>query len=872
MSEPPHTGPVHPSFPLAATVGLILLVAVKAFAAPVVRRDVPSSVRPVSADMLNQLPANRDFRAILDLHNKARGAVGAPPLGWNNELAAHAQEYANILASSGTLQHSSRVGRENERENIIVGNPSGITPVGMAMTWINEGRLFRPGVFPNTCNGDWSVCGHYTQIIWPTTRFVGCGYARGRYQALVCRYTPPGNRDGVAIGPGLGTSTREAGNRRCTNSNGMVINCANDEQIDNGGGGQIDNGTNDKDKQCLVDVNLHRPISVAPDEPVIADATELNPGATTLRNDDADWQLGREGGAGTLPVVTLQTDIDRANNANENDLVKVDGINANGRPGVYLFAFPTHAEADRDLGTEVRTVGGGRGASAQELAYFSSATKAAAVPGLPRVIPAGTTSFWTEAKLGGRYRMVIGKLVEGAAPGDVRYDAETNAAYYMKEGSRTPAFECDDQATLTAAVIDIFQQERSKRLTAFDVYWASRPHFRAEVWPGGQRFSWGEPFRLGAAVRNMPGTAVNGERIASMERDAEDVRGDGNASLTGPRVNKAGAAPGSLTAKGRFEGGFQINAPQAGNIPTVNRSAADRYPERVSLQYEVNGERLVRPEYLEVILPGVRAPAAPPGPVAGTSTSVGSQVHYTIVDQFDRVITAQSVKDYVVLYGAGLKAWEALEGQANRVVERGRRFRPDAFNDYLFITATGVDNRNNARPPIGPLGTAQRSQATVRDDRMTDGTFQDTLTFTAPNDANAREALWRAATGKDGATPQETRRNIDAARDEARQRSRAKEGARTDDERNAIEAADLRRIAASSMLAIPQDVILQLRVAQARHDIMVFQGNTLRVLAPYFFDDRSYPGNHDDAVFKFHIRFDPGRPTSQLVAPNHRRP
>ena len=874
---------------IGCILGIAVLAAGQAIAgpAPIMQRDAPVPVTTVTSEQLEKLPANRDLRTILNVHNGLRAEVRSPPLRWNPALADRAQQYANSLAATGTVEHASRAGRENERENIVVGPRSGISPVQMVQIWVNERRFFRPGTFPNVCTGDWSQCGHYTQMIWPTTTDVGCGYAKGRFDAFVCRYSPPGNRDGVAIG-----TTPRLAEGLCTSPGGSIIPCQNAPEgpkiagggeIQDDGGGRIDTGVKDE-VACVVDVNLHRPISVAPDEPVIAEATELNPGATTLRNDDADWHLGQEAGAGELPVISLPTDIGRANNADENDLVKVDGVNVAGLPNVYLFAFPTHAEANRDLGTQVQPVNGGRHATALELGYHTSATKAAAAPGLPLSVPAAGVSFWTEAKLGGKYRMVIGQLVPGIAAADVRYDRETEMAYYMKEKNKVPAFICEDQATLTAAVIDIFQENRSKRLTAFDVYWAGRPHFRAEVWPGGQAFTWGAQYRLGANLHAMPGTAVTA-MVASMARDAEDVNGDTNARLDGPNVTAAGNAPGNLGAKGRIEGGFQIDSPRAGNVPTVNRNPADRYPNRVSLEYLVNGEKLVRPEYLEVILPTVRPPAASMN--AGSATGVASQVQYTIVDAFDRVIKAANIADYLYLYGAGMKAWEALEGQRDRVVETGPRNQPDAYNDYLFITNTGVDDRGNQRDPIGPLGTAQRSQTTVRADRMTAATFQDTLVFTASDNVNTREALWKAATGREGANPQQTRQRLEQAQAEAKERDDALNGradprdqglsaadrrAAVQRRRRAVPGADQGRIASSPVLAIPQDVILQLRVGTDRHDLMVFQGNRLSVFAPYFFNDNKYIGVKSDPVFRYHIQFAPGASASQLVPPNHRRP
>ena len=855
--------------------GLLFAAEALGALAPPVPRETASPVATVTAEQLSAIPGNRDLRDILSIHNRLRSEVGARPLRWNTALAANAQRYANVLAETGQVVHASRVGRENERENIVVGPLSGISPVRLTEIWVKEKAQFRPGTYPGVCVGDWSTCSHYTQMIWPGTTDIGCGYARGRFDALVCRYSPPGNKDGVALGPTM-TRDQQLAEGLCTGPGGVVIECGNNDGedggvVEDGGGGDRDTGIKEE-IACAVDVNVHRPISVDPEQTVIPEVKELERGATTLRNDDSDWPLGREGGTGRLPVITLPTDIERRNNPNENDLVKVVGLNPNNLPRVYLFAFPTQAEANRALGTQVQAVNTGRHANAQELGYFSAETKAAQVAALPRVVTAEGLTFWLEGMLGGKYRMVIGKLVDGINPGDVRYDPKTDSAYASKDRARVPAFVCEDQATVTVAVVDIYQERRSKRLTGFDVYWSGRPHFRAEVWPAGLKYSWGEKYRLGRDLRDMPGTAVHNEKVATMVRDAEDVRGDNNASLDGPTVMKTGSAGRGGAAKAQFEGGFQIHSLNENGVPTVNRDAGNRYPDRVSLEYEVNEEKLVRAEYLEVILPKVRPPAA--SMTMGSVTRVASSVQYSIVDMFDRPITAANISDYVGLYGAGLKAWEALEGQAGRVVEQG------LHNDELVLTNTGVDNRGNARPPV-PLGTAQRGQTTVREDRMTAGTFQDTLVFTAPTDADAREALWRASTGR------ATQQDLDRAVAEARARDDALNGRpdpnkryrnaqeRQDDidaRRNAVPDADQARITRSNILSIPQDVILQLRVGSDRKDLMVFQGNRLTVYAPYFFNQNKYLGDKDSPVFRFHLRFEPGSETSRIVPVNHRRP
>jgi hypothetical protein len=71
----------------------------------------------------------------------------------------------------------------------------------MVAAWSDEKRLFFPGAFPNVSRtGRWSDVAHYTQMIWKTTTHVGCAvYRDGEWDYLICRYSPPGNRDGRAV-------------------------------------------------------------------------------------------------------------------------------------------------------------------------------------------------------------------------------------------------------------------------------------------------------------------------------------------------------------------------------------------------------------------------------------------------------------------------------------------------------------------------------------------------------------------------------------------------------------------------------------------------------------------------------------------------
>jgi hypothetical protein len=49
----------------------------------------------------------------------------------------------------------------------------------------------------NSCQSG-AVCGHYTQVVWRSTKLVGCGVAscsagNSKAQVWVCQYSPPGN-------------------------------------------------------------------------------------------------------------------------------------------------------------------------------------------------------------------------------------------------------------------------------------------------------------------------------------------------------------------------------------------------------------------------------------------------------------------------------------------------------------------------------------------------------------------------------------------------------------------------------------------------------------------------------------------------------
>ena len=101
-----------------------------------------------------------------------------------------------------TRPSGARLGRPSDRHGCFAHRPnnqygenaytiSGSTtsPAQVVGYWAGEARGY--DVRSNTCSG---VCGHYTQIVWGTTRAVGCAVATDRRREVwACNYDPPGN-------------------------------------------------------------------------------------------------------------------------------------------------------------------------------------------------------------------------------------------------------------------------------------------------------------------------------------------------------------------------------------------------------------------------------------------------------------------------------------------------------------------------------------------------------------------------------------------------------------------------------------------------------------------------------------------------------
>ena len=148
----------------------------------------------ISGSTLNK----SQMEEVVDFHNQARAEVGVEPLVWSAELSVHAQEWAEYLAKSNGCRMKHRPERGKWKavygENIYWGKGYSLeeSPLLASVLWYEEKKdfknnLIKPSRGPQT--------GHYSQMVWRTTKEVGMGMAicRNGDVIVVANYNPPGN-------------------------------------------------------------------------------------------------------------------------------------------------------------------------------------------------------------------------------------------------------------------------------------------------------------------------------------------------------------------------------------------------------------------------------------------------------------------------------------------------------------------------------------------------------------------------------------------------------------------------------------------------------------------------------------------------------
>jgi hypothetical protein len=130
---------------------------------------------------------------MLQQHQTYRDELKLPALSWSPALAKDALAWAEHLASIDKGEHDQSV-RGQEGENLWWGTADAFSYAQMVEMWGNEKKSFKYGVFPDCGTSRSAMIGHYTQMVWRTTRSVGCALAsNGSTDFLVCRYSAPGN-------------------------------------------------------------------------------------------------------------------------------------------------------------------------------------------------------------------------------------------------------------------------------------------------------------------------------------------------------------------------------------------------------------------------------------------------------------------------------------------------------------------------------------------------------------------------------------------------------------------------------------------------------------------------------------------------------
>lgn len=131
-----------------------------------------------------------EISIILERHNHWRADVGVnEKLVWSEEMATLAADWAKQLKQKKCgFEH-----RPDNKygENLFMGTSGYYGAKDVVDSWASEKADY--SYRRNKCKPG-KMCGHYTQIIWQTTKKVGCAKINcNGYDIWVCNYDPPGN-------------------------------------------------------------------------------------------------------------------------------------------------------------------------------------------------------------------------------------------------------------------------------------------------------------------------------------------------------------------------------------------------------------------------------------------------------------------------------------------------------------------------------------------------------------------------------------------------------------------------------------------------------------------------------------------------------
>jgi len=147
------------------------------YVAPATISDTPPSGKynkPASAGKCGGL-TQKEVQEFLNIHNKMRCAVGAPPVEWDAELQCQAQKAQNDIQA---FKHSDCYNLPIKAgENIATGT----NVATAAWMWFTE-------YLQSTDYAHGGETGHFSAMSWKGVTKIGCGIGRGGKGVIRCQY------------------------------------------------------------------------------------------------------------------------------------------------------------------------------------------------------------------------------------------------------------------------------------------------------------------------------------------------------------------------------------------------------------------------------------------------------------------------------------------------------------------------------------------------------------------------------------------------------------------------------------------------------------------------------------------------------------
>ena len=141
------------------------------------------------------------YAELVNTHNILRAKHGQYPLNKDKKLENLAKETANDSLIAGTLKYGEAYRNgEYYGQNLYLGSGNPHTGKYVAEYWYSENIYYNYGIGKSN-NG--ATIGHFTQIIWKTTKKIGCAVSIGRWKIykesyyICCYYYPGGNLPGL---------------------------------------------------------------------------------------------------------------------------------------------------------------------------------------------------------------------------------------------------------------------------------------------------------------------------------------------------------------------------------------------------------------------------------------------------------------------------------------------------------------------------------------------------------------------------------------------------------------------------------------------------------------------------------------------------